>query len=71
MSPFKICIHDDLKQQLYFSNDYFEKALLCCLVFEKNGVPKSEMRSNFHLNEENKLRSMMQEAGFTGILCWH
>lgn len=32
-------------------------------------MPKS--RSNFHLNDRNKLIAMAKEAGFTDILAWN
>lgn len=41
------------------------------MVLKKYGVELPNDRSNFHLNEREKVMKMMTEAGFKNVLCWY
>lgn len=40
------------------------------MVLKKNNIPLPNERSNFHLNDRNKLIDMFESIGFTDTLCW-
>lgn len=40
-------------------------------VFKKFNVNVPQERSNFHLNDRNKLIEMFEKEGFTNITCWN
>ncbi|EAR83259.1 UbiE/COQ5 methyltransferase (macronuclear) [Tetrahymena thermophila SB210] len=39
-------------------------------ILTEYGCLNTQIRSNFHLNNRQKLIQMMEEAGFTNIICW-
>ncbi|KAL4479122.1 hypothetical protein ABPG72_008952 [Tetrahymena utriculariae] len=40
-------------------------------VLTENGCTYPQIRSNFHLNDREKLIKMMEEAGFSQVICWN
>ncbi|EAS06071.1 UbiE/COQ5 methyltransferase (macronuclear) [Tetrahymena thermophila SB210] len=51
-----------------------EKSQLFTIIpqtLTENGCTYPQIRSNFHLNDREKLIKMVEDAGFTQVICWN